>query len=155
MRILVVSDSHGDEHALMDVIASQPDASVVIHLGDGIREAEAAAARFPERTFYMVRGNCDFAAADVPPAREETIAGRRLFFTHGQYYGVKSDLYRVVCAARERCADILLFGHTHQPLCTYEDGLYILNPGSLGYDGRFATVDLLPAGVLPALQRRM
>ena len=33
-------------------------------------------------------------------------------------------------AAREAGADILLFGHTHEPLCDFYDGLWILNPGS-------------------------
>ena len=58
-------------------------------------------------------------------------------------------LYRLVCAARERQADILLFGHTHQPLIDYDDGLHILNPGSLhGSGGTYGTVDITPAGVV-------
>lgn len=154
MRILVVSDSHGDGRALCEVIASQPDAGVVIHLGDGLWEAQEAQARFPDRAFFTVRGNCDFGAGDVPPAREEAFGGRRLFFTHGQFYGVKEGLYRVTCAARERGAQILLFGHTHRPLSTFEEGLYILNPGALGHgEGRYATLDITPAGVLPTLLR--
>lgn len=151
MRILVVSDSHGDEWALGKAMEEQPTASVVLHLGDGVREAESAAARFPERTVYAVRGNCDFGAADVLPAREEKLAGKRLFFTHGHLYDVKSGIYRIVCAARERRADILLFGHTHQPLSTYEDGLYIVNPGSLGHGGHYATLDVSAAGIMPIL----
>ncbi len=51
MRILVVSDTHGDARSLQQAIWEQPDARVVIHLGDGAREAEDAAAQFPDRTF--------------------------------------------------------------------------------------------------------
>ena len=78
-----------------------------------------------------------------------TARGKRFFFTHGHLYDAKLGLYRLVCAARERKADLLLFGHTHQPLTDYDDGLYILNPGSLsGSGGTYGTVDITPAGVV-------
>ena len=139
MRILVVSDTHGDEGALQRAVQAQPSARTVIHLGDGAREAEAVAARFPDRMFWQ---------AGLLYAREETLGGKRLFFTHGHLYGVKTGLYRVCCAARERQADILLFGHTHQPLTDYDDGLYILNPGSLRGRGTYGLLDVTPTGVL-------
>lgn len=154
MRILVVSDSHGDEGALLRALEAQPAAHTVIHLGDGAREAADAATGCPDRVFYGVRGNCDWSsdAAGLMYAREETCGGKRLFFTHGHLYGVKGGLYRVTCAARERGADILLFGHTHVPLTDYDDGLYILNPGSLA-NGAYGIVDITPAGIVPALMR--
>ena len=151
-RVLVVSDSHGDEWALRRALADEPDASVVIHLGDGVREAETLSAQYPDRTFYIVRGNCDFAASDYLPAREETVGGVRLFFTHGHLYGVKYDLYRIACAARERRAEVLLFGHTHEPLCDYDDGLYLVNPGSL-HDGSYAVLDIRQKGLMPTIRR--
>ena len=75
MRILVVSDTHGDEGALQRAVQAQPSARTVIHLGDGAREAEAVAARFPDRMFWQVRGNGDFAlgSAGLLYAREETL----------------------------------------------------------------------------------
>lgn len=147
----MVSDTHGDEGALQRAVQAQPSARTVIHLGDGAREAEAVAARFPDRMFWQVRGNGDFAlgSAGLLYAREETLGGKRLFFTHGHLYGVKTGLYRVCCAARERQADILLFGHTHQPLTDYDDGLYILNPGSLRGRGTYGLLDVTPTGVAP------
>ena len=83
-----------------------------------------------------------------PYVREEILAGKRFFLTHGHLYGVKSDLTRVVYAARERSADILLYGHTHVPETDYEDGLYILNPGSIHGGGTYGVADLSPAGVV-------
>ena len=38
MRILVVSDSHGNDSSLRRAILAQPKAEVVIHLGDGEEE---------------------------------------------------------------------------------------------------------------------
>lgn len=151
MRILVVSDTHGDGYALQNALWQQPEAKIVFHLGDGAREMEAVAADNPDRTFYGVRGNCDSERCELLGNREETVGGRRIFFTHGHLWSVKFGLTRVAYAARERQADILLFGHTHQPLSLYDDGLYLVNPGSLGYDKRYATVDIVPGGILPIL----
>lgn len=49
---------------------------------------------------------------------------------HGHKYGVKRSLETLKAAARKKGADILLYGHTHERFCSYEDGLYIMNPGS-------------------------
>ena len=35
--------------------------------------------------------------------------------------------------ARERGADIVMYGHTHKPALTREDDLITLNPGSVSY----------------------
>ena len=42
MRILVVSDSHGNDANLRRAILAQPTAEVVIHLGDGEEELQRA-----------------------------------------------------------------------------------------------------------------
>ena len=157
MRILVISDTHGNEQGLLQAVEEQPNARAVIHLGDGAREAQAAADRFPGLPFYLVRGNCDWAStsAGLLYAREETFAGKRIFFTHGHLYEVKFDLYRAAGAARERQADVLLFGHTHRAEITWDDGLLLFNPGSLsgGADSTYGTLDITPAGIVPNILR--
>ena len=117
LRLLVLSDSHGDAGSVYRAVAAQPEAAAVLYLGDGAADLAAAAAAFPRLAFYPVRGNGDFApdAAGLPYAREECFGGKRFFLTHGHLYGVKTDPLRVVYAARERGADILLYGHTHPP----------------------------------------
>lgn len=148
-RILVVSDTHGSERALWQALEEQPDARVVFHLGDGAREAESVADACRDRDFHIVRGNGDWGSR-FPETGLEIVAGKRIFFTHGHRYEVKMGLYRAVCAARERGADVLLFGHTHHPLTDYDDGLYILNPGSLSY-GRptYGLLDITEGGIVP------
>ena len=150
LRLLVLSDSHGDAGSVYRAVAAQPEAAAVLYLGDGAADFAAAAAAFPRLAFYPVRGNGDFApdAAGLPYAREECFGGKRFFLTHGHLYGVKTDPLRVVYAARERGADVLLYGHTHRPLTDYEDGLHILNPGSLRAGGTYGVVDLSDAGVV-------
>lgn len=153
MRIFVTSDTHRDEYALRTAILRQPKAEVVIHLGDGEEEASLMKANFPEKMFLQVRGNCDWGST-LPTIGEITLEGKKIFYTHGHAYNVKYGLYQIVCAARERKADILLFGHTHQPLTDYEDGLYLMNPGSLhGTEGSYGIVDLTPAGIVTNLVR--
>ena len=148
MRILVVSDTHHDAFALRAAIRRQPKAEVVIHLGDGEEEAAMMKANFPEKMFLQVRGNCDWGST-LPSVGEITLEGKRIFYTHGHVYNVKYGLYQIVCAARERKADILLFGHTHNALQEYDEGLYILNPGTLhGSEGTFGIVDITPAGIV-------
>jgi putative phosphoesterase len=80
--------------------------------------------------------------------REETLGGKRFFFTHGHVYDVKYGLYRLDLAAREYQADIALFGHTHVPYEEYADGLYLFNPGSLGHGGTYGYVDVVGGGVV-------
>ena len=103
MRILVVSDTHGNDSSLRRAILAQPKAEVVIHLGDGEEELLRAKRAFPEKMFLAVRGNCDFGS-DLPLTGEFTAQGVKIFYTHGHYYGVKSGLYTFACAARERGA---------------------------------------------------
>ena len=150
MRILVVSDVHGRLDRLREAILRQPTAGTVIFLGDGLRQAEQAAEEFPDRTFYMVPGNCDFGS-ELIPVRQETLGGKRFYFTHGHLHDVKYTLYRLELAAREAGADIVLFGHTHVPHEEYVEGLYLFNPGSLGYDYTYGYVDIVGNSLITAV----
>jgi putative phosphoesterase len=153
MRILVVSDTHGDAWALQRAILEQPKAEVVIHLGDGAEEAANAQASFPERQFYLVRGNCDWGSA-LPALRVVELGGKRFYCTHGMAERVKDGEYEAILRARSAKADVLLFGHTHMPISEYREGLYILNPGSLhGAGATYGFVDVTPAGIVTQIVR--
>ena len=43
-----------------------------------------------------------------------------------------SGIALAVRAAREAGARLLCFGHTHEALCEFENGLWIVNPGAAG-----------------------
>ncbi len=147
----MVSDTHKDEYSLRKAILEQPKAEVVIHLGDGEDEAQSMKESFPEKMFLMVRGNCDWGST-LPAVGEITLAGKRIFYTHGYSYNVKYGLSEVISAARSHKADILLFGHTHQAICDFEDGLHIMNPGSLfGSNGTYGIIDITDAGIVTNL----
>ncbi|HIY27945.1 MAG TPA: YfcE family phosphodiesterase [Firmicutes bacterium] len=148
MRILVVSDTHGDEYGLCQTILAQPKAEVVIHLGDGQQDLELQKARFPEKMFLQVRGNCDWGSS-LPVMDERVFEGVRVFFTHGHIYRVKYGTYEFESAARDHKANVALYGHTHMPETCYRDGLYMMNPGSLhGSCGTYGIIDITPQGIV-------
>ncbi len=148
MRILVVSDSHGDADGLHKVIQSQPKAEIVIHLGDGEQDLEAQKYLFPQKMFLQVRGNCDWCSK-LPSTGNCLVEGVRIFYTHGHVYDVKYGTYDFEQAARENKANIALYGHTHIPETVYRDGLYIMNPGSLrGSYGSYGIIDITPQGIV-------
>ena len=146
MRILIFSDSHGSARNLREALLRHPDITDVVHLGDGNRECESIADAFADHTFYTVAGNCDFAC-HAPGMRLETFCGKMVMLTHGHLYGVKGGYYTVECAAKERGANLCLFGHTHVPFAEYADGLYLFNPGSLK-DGNYGIADISAAGIV-------
>lgn len=152
MRILVVSDTHGDYYALREVLRMERRAELVIHLGDGEDDVSQVKAEFPEKQFLQVRGNNDWGSR-LETAQECKINGIKIFYTHGHTYNVKLGEYALLSAARDRKANIVLYGHTHTPDDRFEDGLYIMNPGALG--GRHGTYGILDiddnGGILPAI----
>ena len=165
MNILVFSDSHGHGDRIEDVIRRQitpPDA--IFFLGDGLRDlAWINTGGVP---IYSVRGNCDFYSSDA--AEDElliNICGIRVFAAHGHRYSVKSGHSAMAAVAASKDADIMLFGHTHEPLCecfdagetvfgvTLQKKLHILNPGSIGNYGSasFGTVTVRNGVILTGI----
>lgn len=130
MRILVISDSHGNIRQVERALQDTPQAKIVIHLGDGADDITDLEFVFPEKQFYQVAGNCDRGCI-LLPEQEFSVLNKRIFITHGHAYSVKTGLHCVKTEAHRRQADIVLFGHTHLPVTEYDNGLYLFNPGSL------------------------
>lgn len=151
-RIVVISDTHGRFHALYDIVEKhQKEAACFIHLGDGEKEVDDITSLFPDLTFYHVRGNCDFVS-QAPYIQSIEIAGKIITFTHGHTYYVKQGLYHLKSTARNLHTDIILYGHTHQSYTEYDDGLYILNPGSpvqpRNGSPSYGIIDITSAGIV-------
>ena len=72
-------------------------------------------------------------------------------FTHGHTYNVKYTLSQLKSAARSNGADIVLYGHTHVAKTEYDDGLYVMNPGSISHPREgapsYGVVEISSAGV--------
>ena len=146
MRILVVSDTHGDMRTLMKAVNAQPSAEIIVHCGDGDEQVQYLKDTIKDKMIVGVRGNCDWCSS-LPSKEIISVCGKRIFITHGHLYTAKVGLYNIMCAAREEKADILLFGHTHNAMTYNEDGLYVMNPGSCsGYMASYGYIDITDKG---------
>ncbi len=154
MRIIVISDTHGLTCSIEDVFLRNKDADLFIHLGDGERDLDSFLSENPAYTnkTIHVAGNCDWGS--LSPGFEIIPAGgHKIFATHGHLFAVKNDLEIIKRNAKENGCDIVLYGHTHVRYNKFEDGLYIMNPGSAScpHDGKrrsFGHIDISSAGVV-------
>lgn len=130
MKILALSDSHGDKRALCDAVHRE-NPQLILHLGDYVRDCRVLEKEYPNIDRRCVRGNGDIGAFEAD-ADEFVLEGKRFFMTHGHLYHVKSGLYALVNNGMLRSADIILFGHTHIPYYADHDGMLVINPGTIG-----------------------
>lgn len=130
-KLLVFSDSHGWTDSMKAAVSRYPS-DYLVHLGDYERDARQLSAGFPDIPLISLPGNCDRPVAQRLLTKLLDFEGVRVFMTHGHPYGVKHGLLKIELAGREAGANVVLFGHTHQPFCVEKDGLWLLNPGACG-----------------------
>ena len=121
MKILVVSDSHGDNQTLKDIAKKHPNMDYYLHLGDSESDEYTI---FP---FVSIRGNCDFY-----PFQEQLLLQTpygKLYACH-KPYGKDKFLH-------ENNIKIFLHGHTHIRRDEKIGDLYIFNPGSISFPRDF------------------
>ena len=146
MKWLIASDIHGSAYYCRKVLETfeREGAERLLLLGDLLyhgprndlprdylpRETAALLNARAER-ILGVRGNCDAeidqTVLNFPIMADYALlceGGRTIFATHGHLWGPD-------CPPPLHGGEILLFGHTHVPLCAErEKGIVCLNPGS-------------------------
>lgn len=154
MRIVVISDSHKRTKVIDDILMSQPNAKHVFFLGDHTADIEDFEFLYPDKSFHIVCGNCDFAST-YPTVNCETVNNKRILYAHGHTFNVKYGTERLLETAKQNRYDIVLYGHTHISKILYEDGIYIVNPGSVSSarEGRpsYAVIDITENGIMPII----
>jgi putative phosphoesterase len=124
-RVGIISDTHGRlDDVVLDLFAG---VDRIVHAGDvGGPEILAALERVAPVT--AVRGNVDRDrwAWDLPLEARVEVGGRTLLVGH-----IRDDLLRANDPAAEGVAAVV-FGHSHQPLVEWREGILFLNPGSEG-----------------------
>ena len=154
MRILVISDSHGRTSRIEQAIEKHKDAKHIFFLGDCVRDIEDYPFIYPDRTFHIVSGNCDYSSV-FKSVDTVVLENKKIFFAHGHHLSVKSGITRLKQFAEVEKADIVLYGHTHIAKTEYADGIYFVNPGSLcsAREGRtgYAVIDIEKNGIMPIL----
>ena len=170
--ILVISDSHGNIPALTKVLkwaqeqknCNETSGSglsafeAVIFLGDGADDVQFASVKAGFTVpWYHVRGNGDFnfSIPDSLLLEISDTSSRTFLLSHGNRFGVEKDLQNIAIAAQYTGAEAAFFGHTHVPYCAMHDGIFLLNPGSIGRPRTrkgptFAVLHCPPSGPLEA-----
>ena len=80
----------------------------------------------------LLVGDKGFRGTIICTERLTELGGVRILMMHGHTRHVKSGPMAAMYAARECGADILLFGHTHQPLVDRSGDFWVMNPGCIG-----------------------
>ncbi|MCR5249495.1 MAG: YfcE family phosphodiesterase [Lachnospiraceae bacterium] len=129
MKIIVISDTHGHIETLDDVLEKEGMPDLLLHCGDICGDEDRLRQRLicPCR---MVGGNMDFSW-QLPTDDIVEAEGHRIFFAHGHRLGVNFDTATLAEEAAVCDADIALYGHTHVPDIHREQGVTVMNPGSL------------------------
>ena len=130
-KIMVVSHTHGHHENFRKALRTEGNIDLLIHLGDSEGEEDYIAALTDCET-VIVAGNCDyFSRLDKEMMLQ--LGSKKAFITHGHYYSVSLGTEVIIDEAVSREADIVMFGHTHKPVVEEEDGIMVINPGSISY----------------------
>lgn len=139
MKILVLSDTHCEKGETLPaaVLAAAKEADLIIHAGDLVDPEVVEALRAAGTAeVEAVIGNMDGAAsrARFPAKKLLTLGQFRIGIAHGS--GAPDTVSAKVLALFPG-ADVVIHGHTHQPVIEDRDGTLLLNPGS-PTDNRYA-----------------
>jgi putative phosphoesterase len=148
MRILVLSDSHGNVPLALQACDMAGAFDALFHLGDGGHDAELLAHACDAKVIH-VAGNCDLGSTSPRELLLE-FEGKKLLLLHGDAYGVKIGLGLLEKRSREAGVDAVLFGHTHRAIVTTLSGILAVNPGTLMrtvQQKSFAILEITPAGI--------
>lgn len=128
--LTVVSDTHSTEgHKLRGrTLEAVREAELVVHAGDFMRASVLDAFEAEARTFRGVYGNNDDSEIRdrLPEVRTVEYGGLRLAVTHT----VRGGTTALSLTGRERDADAMIYGHSHNPTVELDGEIPLLNPGS-------------------------
>lgn len=127
MKIVVVSDSHGWNQILHDIVAAHPDAACFLHCGDLQDNPD----NYPQ--YRIVKGNMDRNIEVTEDVVE--IGAYRIYMTHSNQCNYFNRSYQLADRAKELDCQIAVYGHTHIPKMECIEGTYVFNPGSVS-EGR-------------------
>ena len=158
MKILLMSDTHGEQKRCEQVIRACPGLDLYIHLGDiGFSPLHL-------RGFNIVRANHDPSSYLLPEQKIIAAAGMRILLIHGHQAELKIWPYlkdsadpfvdmlarsaeALAALALQQGCQAVFHGHTHVFGDVTINGIRLVNPGSLcrgrkGEAGSYALIDV-------------
>lgn len=139
MKILVVTDSHGNFQNLINTFEKEKP-EIVICAGDHSTDVEDLSFVKEDAEYYIVRGNCDFYDTKHEDILKIEVEGKNILLVHGHHYGVKSTYDYIRQEGKNQGVDLVVFGHTHIPYLE-EENVKLFNPGALK-DGLYGILDI-------------
>lgn len=132
MKILIVSDSHGDFKSLDKLVNMYPKMDLYIHCGDSEDD------EFHLMPFVSVRGNCDTYYDFQDHLLVSTPFGN-MYVQHRPLYSYDK--------IKQENATIFVHGHTHTRKKSIENGIHVYNPGAVSYardkyEGSYLILDI-------------
>ena len=94
MKVLIVSDTHGQDENLEETVLREAPFDYLIHCGD-VEGREIFIEALAECPCTIVAGNNDFFT-DLPYEEEVTLEGHKILVTHGHHYFVSRDYDKLV-----------------------------------------------------------
>ena len=131
MKILIVSDTHRYNVNFIKIVEKAGPFDMVVHCGD-VEGSEFVICEAAGCPVEMVQGNNDFFS-NLPKEKEFMIGQYKVWLTHGHNYYISMNNETIKQEARAREVDIVMCGHTHKPVVDIENGLTLVNPGSISY----------------------
>lgn len=128
MKVVIVSDSHGNLGVLKRIVKREEPFDLMFHLGDGIEDA-LKLQKLIGFNLDGVEGNNDIKG-QFPTSLVLKFGKKRCFFTHGHLFDVTRGLSLLIAQARNLKAALAFFGHTHRFHDSFQKGIRLLNPGS-------------------------
>lgn len=130
MKIGITGDTHGNLECIRKIVELAPqNIEQWLHTGDHAEDADELA-DLTGLPVARVLGNCDY---DYDQAKIDvylTLAGYKIWLTHGHRYIGRAPAAELGWWAGQVEADIVVYGHTHVPMCDYYGDKLIINPGS-------------------------
>ena len=127
MRILILSDTHGNYPLALKAVEEYDMYDQVVHLGDEVEDA-LMLEQITGRHIVKVAGNCDYMTSQ-PRELCIVLGSTRVLITHGDKYQVKSGLARLHRKALQERAHVVLYGHSHRASIDTVGGILFVNPG--------------------------
>ena len=131
MRILVMSDSHGNWRNIEGLVEQVGHIDMLIHCGD-VENDDVYIRALVDCPVHIVAGNCDYGC-DLPDQEIFMVGDYKVMACHGHAYYVHGSTRYLKEYAREQGIDVVMFGHTHRPYIEIDEDITVLNPGSIAY----------------------
>ncbi|MDD5108975.1 MAG: metallophosphoesterase [Candidatus Omnitrophica bacterium] len=134
MRIGVISDTHipdRSEHIPEVVLNAFKHVDLVVHAGDIVNLEVINELKLVCPKIIAVAGNMDSQAIvkNFPVKDVFEISGLKFGIMHG--YGSPMNLIDVLKDSfKKEKPDVIIFGHSHEAMNKYLDGVLFFNPGS-------------------------